>query len=107
MYATTKRQADAPRPYPLPVADLNLSEALRTALEGVAAARAILLGEWARTDGPRGEIGHCPADDEAEWVIRKHVLAAFPDWGYLGEETGTKPRAEGAEYGWVVEPHDA
>src|SRR5579859_224370 len=84
----------------------ELSAALRTALEAVAAARAILLAECARPGGPRGEIGHCPADDEAEWVIRNHLLAAFPDWGYLGEETGSKPPANGAECVWVVDPND-
>jgi len=49
----------------------ELSAALRTALEAVAVARDILLAECARPDGPRGEIGHCPADDEAEWAIRE------------------------------------
>jgi ADP-ribosyl-[dinitrogen reductase] hydrolase len=88
------------------VSDLDLSQALRTALEAVAAARAILLAECARADGPRGEIGHCPADEEAEWLIRERVLAAFPDWGYLGEETGARPRAEGVDYVWIVDPND-
>jgi fructose-1,6-bisphosphatase/inositol monophosphatase family enzyme len=75
-------------------------------VEAVAVAREILLAECARPDGPRGEIGHCPADDEAEWAIRERLLGAFPEWGYLGEETGTSPRAEGAEYVWIVDPND-
>ncbi len=69
-------------------------------------ARRILLAECARPDGPRGEIGHCTADDEAEWAIRERLLEAFPDWGYLGEETGTGPRAEGADCVWIVDPND-
>jgi fructose-1,6-bisphosphatase/inositol monophosphatase family enzyme/ADP-ribosylglycohydrolase len=75
-------------------------------LEAVAVAREILLAECARPDGPRGEIGHCPADDEAEWIIRERLLGAFPEWGYLGEETGASPRADGAEYVWIVDPND-
>lgn len=85
---------------------LDLAAALATALAAVAAARDILLTECARPDGPRGPIGACPADDEAEWIIREQLLAAFPDWGYLGEETGSKPRAQGAELVWVVDPND-
>jgi fructose-1,6-bisphosphatase/inositol monophosphatase family enzyme len=88
------------------VADLDLSGALRIALQAVAAARTILLAECAGPDCPRGEIGKCPADDEAEWVIREQLLAAFPEWGYLGEETGTKPRAAGADCVWIVDPND-
>jgi fructose-1,6-bisphosphatase/inositol monophosphatase family enzyme len=84
----------------------ELSEALRTALEAVAVAREILLAECARPDGPRGEIGHCEADDEAEWAIRQHLLAAFPDWDYLGDETGARPRADGVDYVWIVDPND-
>ncbi len=106
MHPTTKRRAGASRTYALGVADLNLCAALGVALEAVAAARAILLAECAQSDGPRGEIGHCLADDEAEWAIRERLLAAFPDWGYLGEETGTGPRATGADCVWIVDPND-
>jgi ADP-ribosyl-[dinitrogen reductase] hydrolase len=88
------------------VTDLDLSAALSTALEAVAAARMILLAECARAEGPRGEIGHCVADDEAEWAIRERLLTAFPDWGYLGEETGARARAEGADCVWIVDPND-
>ncbi|MCA1645400.1 MAG: ADP-ribosylglycohydrolase family protein [Chloroflexi bacterium] len=86
--------------------EANLAAALTTALEAVALAREILLAECARTDGPRGEIGHCPADDEAEWAIREHLGAAFPDFGYLGEETGTLTRAPGVDCVWIVDPND-
>src|SRR5260370_26673070 len=104
MHPTTKRRAGASRMYALGVADLNLCAALGVALEAVAAARAILLAECAQSDGPRGEIGHCLADYEAEWAIRESLLAAFPDWGYLGEETGTGPRAAWGHVGGVVGP---
>jgi ADP-ribosyl-[dinitrogen reductase] hydrolase len=85
---------------------LDLSAALSTALEAVAVARQILLAECARPGGPRGEIGHCPADDEAEWAMRERLLAAFPRWGFLGEETAPKAAAEGEDHVWVVDPND-
>jgi ADP-ribosylglycohydrolase/fructose-1,6-bisphosphatase/inositol monophosphatase family enzyme len=85
---------------------VDLEPALRVALQAAAAARRVLLAECARPDGPRGEIGHCPADDEAEWVIRGILLEAFPGWGYLGEETGACSSAEGVDYVWFVDPND-
>jgi fructose-1,6-bisphosphatase/inositol monophosphatase family enzyme len=91
-----------------PYADsvLDLSVALDTAVEAAGAARALLLAECARPGGPRGEIGHCPADDEAEWLIREHLLAAFADWSFLGEETGAHAAPTGADWVWVVDPND-
>jgi ADP-ribosyl-[dinitrogen reductase] hydrolase len=85
---------------------LDLSAALTTALEAVAVARELLLRECTRPGGPRGEIGHCPADDEAEWAIRQHLLGAFPKWGFLGEETGSHPAQSGHDFVWVVDPND-
>jgi ADP-ribosyl-[dinitrogen reductase] hydrolase len=85
---------------------LDLSVALSTAVEAAATARALLLAECARPDGPRGEIGHCPADDEAEWLIRERLLAACPDWGFLGEETGLRAAPHGDDWVWVVDPND-
>jgi ADP-ribosylglycohydrolase/fructose-1,6-bisphosphatase/inositol monophosphatase family enzyme len=84
----------------------DLSDALDAALAATAAAREILLAECARPGGPRGEIGHCPADDDAEWAIRGHLFAAFPTWGYLGEETGSHFPAGDADYVWIVDPND-
>src|SRR5579859_5753623 len=84
----------------------ELDAALATALAAVADAREILLAECARPDGPRGEIGHCPADDEAEYVIRARLLDAFPTWGYLGEETGARAAADGDQHVWFVDPND-
>ncbi|MBO0703660.1 MAG: ADP-ribosylglycohydrolase family protein, partial [Candidatus Dormibacteraeota bacterium] len=46
----------------------------------------------------------CPADDEAEQVIRTRLLAAFPRWGFLGEETGVT-KGDGIHV-WVVDPND-
>jgi len=84
----------------------DLSKALSVALAAAEVAREILLVECARPDGPRGEIGHCPADDEAEWAIRKVLRAAFPGWGFLGEETAAQAAEAGEDHVWVVDPND-
>jgi ADP-ribosylglycohydrolase/fructose-1,6-bisphosphatase/inositol monophosphatase family enzyme len=84
----------------------NLQPALDVALQAAAAAHAILLAECARPDGPRGEIGHCPADDEAELAIRDILTSAFPAWGYLGEETGARPASDDQQPTWFVDPND-
>jgi histidinol-phosphatase len=44
------------------------------------------------------------ADREAEAIIRKTLLEAFPDHGFFGEETGTSKGD--AEYLWLVDPID-
>ena len=62
--------------------------ALDVALDTAHAAAEILRAECARPQGPRGPRGHCPADDEAERLIRERLLEATPGWGYRGEETG-------------------
>jgi ADP-ribosylglycohydrolase/fructose-1,6-bisphosphatase/inositol monophosphatase family enzyme len=84
----------------------DLHSALEVALRATRAARQILLAECARPDGPRGEIGHCPADDEAELAIREILEKAFPRWGYLGEETGGKPSQDSDQSVWFVDPND-
>lgn len=84
----------------------DLRPALDVALRATAAAREILLAECARPDGPRGEIGHCPADDEAELAIRAILEEAFPRWGYVGEETGSHPPEAGEHSTWFVDPND-
>jgi ADP-ribosylglycohydrolase/fructose-1,6-bisphosphatase/inositol monophosphatase family enzyme len=82
---------------------------LETALEcAVAAARAagdILRRDFHRPGGPRGKDDKAEADVEAEHVIRGRLLAAFPDWGYLGEETGAVTGAPRSPI-WLVDPND-
>jgi ADP-ribosyl-[dinitrogen reductase] hydrolase len=84
----------------------ELQRALAVALRAAALARNLILAECARPDGPRGEIGHAPVDDEAELAIRQVLESEFPDWGYLGEETGSKSATSGHEYVWFVDPND-
>ena len=44
------------------------------------------------------------ADVECEQAIREIILAAFPEHGFFGEETGRTQ--EDAEYLWLVDPID-
>src|SRR3954470_5712428 len=87
----------------------SYTSALQIALDAAHAAAAILRAECARPDGPQGPKGHCPADDEAERVIRARLLEAYPTWGYRGEETGFQPPSSGepgATHIWLVDPND-
>ncbi len=82
---------------------------LGSALEAaVAAARQA--GDRLRADlhlpgGARGQLDKADADTEAELVIRDALTRAFPDWGYLGEETGRAGPRPGAPV-WLVDPND-
>lgn len=44
------------------------------------------------------------ADREAEQLIRKTLLAAFPNDGFLGEEFGDTPGTSG--FRWIIDPID-
>jgi len=44
------------------------------------------------------------ADRRAEEIIKQHLLSAFPDHGFYGEESGTE-QAD-ADYLWLVDPID-
>lgn len=81
-------------------------QALDVALEAAKEAAALLLAECQREGGPRGSGGHCPADEEAERLIRSRLVAAFPTFGYLGEETGEQPSADADRHVWLVDPND-
>lgn len=80
--------------------------ALTVATEAALQAGVILREEFHRPGGPRGSEGHCPADGAAEGSIRERLLGAFPEWGYMGEETGARQAAEGEHHLWLVDPND-
>jgi ADP-ribosyl-[dinitrogen reductase] hydrolase len=84
---------------------MNLSRALEVALDAVRAAGAILSKDFHRPGGPRGEGDKAEADLEAEHEIRGRLQRAFPEWGYLGEETGRGAGKPGAPV-WLVDPND-
>lgn len=66
-----------------------------------------------RTSGPRPPAAHRKGEGDfvtavdlaAEDVLRRHLLAAHPDHGFLGEESGGVALAA-AEFIWVVDPVD-
>lgn len=84
----------------------DYQRAIEIAIDAALKAGAILRDDFHRPGGPRGEGAHADADGEAEGVIRDLLTAAFPGWGYVGEETGTRPRASGETHVWLVDPND-
>src|SRR5438128_735111 len=44
------------------------------------------------------------ADREAESLLRARLLGAFPQDGFLGEESGDSPGASG--FRWIIDPVD-
>lgn len=84
---------------------MELSRALEVALGAAVAAGDLLRADFHRPGGPRGHVDKAEADLEAERLIRGALLQAFPDWGYLGEETGAAAGRPGAPV-WLVDPND-
>ena len=82
----------------------DYQRALQTAIEAAREAGAILRNDLHRPDGPRGGGSHADADDEAEQIIRRRLLAAT-DWSYLGEETGSHDGKD-SRHRWLVDPND-
>src|SRR6188508_2099460 len=82
-----------------------LERALAVAVESAREAGALLRADFHRPGGARGGGDKAEADTEAERLIRARLMTAFPDWGYLGEETG---RQAGAPVNpvWLVDPND-
>jgi ADP-ribosylglycohydrolase/fructose-1,6-bisphosphatase/inositol monophosphatase family enzyme len=81
---------------------------LAVAIEAAKAAARLLAGEFHAPAGPRGAGDHCPADSEAEEQIRRALLGAFPDFGFIAEEAPARdaaPRDPG-RHAWVVDPND-
>jgi ADP-ribosyl-[dinitrogen reductase] hydrolase len=83
----------------------SLAAPLRVAVAAAREAGALIRPEFHRAGGPRGHGSHAEIDAVAEAAIRRALLDAFPDWAYLGEETGAAGPAH-AEYRWVVDPND-
>jgi ADP-ribosylglycohydrolase/fructose-1,6-bisphosphatase/inositol monophosphatase family enzyme len=83
----------------------DLRVALDVALLAAREAGDALRADLHRPGGPRGEVDKADADTEAEWLIRRRVLEAFPGWGFLGEETGAVAGTPGDPI-WIVDPND-
>jgi len=84
---------------------MDLSRALDVAVTAARSAGQLLREDFHRAGGPRGHDDKAEADVEAEELIRQRLLSAFPDWGFLGEETGREPAGPGAPL-WLVDPND-
>jgi histidinol-phosphatase len=89
------------------MSDLDLSLAMETARRAVEAASAATLAHFRR--GVRVEVkpDRTPvtqADRDSEAAILALVRAAFPEHGFLGEETGA--HAGSARSRWIVDPLD-
>ncbi len=83
------------------------SAELEIALEAAAAAAEISRGYYCGNFSVTTKEDLTPvtqADVECEQAIREIILAAFPDHGFYGEETGKTQ--EGAEKLWQVDPID-
>src|SRR5262245_13164510 len=85
--------------------EMDFVRALDVATEVALAAGEVLREDFHRPGGARGEDDKAEADVEAETLIRSRLLRAFPEWGYLGEETGRVTGPEGAPV-WLVDPND-
>lgn len=46
------------------------------------------------------------ADRASEAEISRHLTELYPDYGWLGEETGMRDGKNGSEFRWVVDPLD-
>lgn len=80
---------------------------LRTAIEAAEASAESIRGYYQGNFEVEIKADQTPvtvADREAEKLIRKHILTAFPDHGFFGEEGGASNR--GADYLWLVDPID-
>lgn len=82
-----------------------LSGALPVAVDAALRAGRMLREEFHRSGGPRGGGSHAEIDSDAERVVRETLTGAYPDWAYLGEETGHGGPGD-AEYRWLVDPND-
>ena len=79
-------------------------QALDLAIQVAVAAGQRLRSEFLQPGGPRGGGSHADVDHEVEVEIRRALLEPFPDWSYLGEETGRENKHGPAR--WVVDPND-
>ena len=87
--------------------DLDLAKAMETARRAAEAASAASLAhfhEGVRVERKPDRTPVTQADRDSEAAILAVVRAAFPDHGFLGEETGA--HAGSAETRWIADPLD-
>jgi len=81
----------------------HLTALLNQALEIVISAGKLLITEWERIEGPRGQGDKAAVDVEIELLLREQLLELFP-CDFWGEETGHC--LTGNPWCWVVDPND-
>jgi myo-inositol-1(or 4)-monophosphatase len=81
----------------------NLEQLLTQTIEVVIRAGQLLIAEWARVDGPRGQGDKAAVDEEIEQFLHQQLLKLLP-CDFWGEETGH--RLTGHSWCWVVDPND-
>lgn len=84
-----------------------LQQALKTALQAAERSAELIRHYYRGNFSVEIKADQTPvtvADREAEAIIRKTLLDAFPEHGFFGEETG-RSNAD-AEYLWLVDPID-
>ena len=89
------------------MSDLDLAKAMETARRAAEAASAASLAhfhEGVRVERKPDRTPVTQADRDSEAAILAVVRAAFPDHGFLGEETGAHAGAAGTR--WIVDPLD-
>jgi ADP-ribosyl-[dinitrogen reductase] hydrolase len=81
---------------------------LSAAVEAARAAGDILRKEFNRPGGPRGDKRNnkAGADGKAEQKIYDRLSAAFPDYGFVAEESHAVLEHSGFRRLWVVDPND-
>jgi ADP-ribosyl-[dinitrogen reductase] hydrolase len=81
---------------------------LAVAVEAARLAGRLLAAEFHRPEGPRGSGDQCPTDVEAEEAVRRVLLDAFPDFGFIAEEAPGRdvPPRDPGRHVWVVDPND-
>lgn len=85
--------------------NLEFSHELSAAIEAAHRAAKLLRSAFHEPPPPHDSVDHAGVDTVAEETIRAHLLAAFPTYGYLGEETGSRPGRDTKRL-WVVDPND-
>lgn len=86
--------------------DIDLKRALEIAVTLAKQAGALIRAEFHHPGGPRHEGSHhADVDREAEKIIRERLLEAFPEAGFVGEETGSV-RSQRGQATWYVDPND-
>ncbi|MEM1261235.1 MAG: inositol monophosphatase family protein [Pseudomonadota bacterium] len=83
------------------------SQQLAAAQEAAHAAASVIMAHYQANVAVTVKADRTPvtvADVEAEQAIKRVLLAAYPDYGFFGEETGTQDADRDAV--WLVDPID-